>query len=134
MTKQMYKLSIIDNDKLPFLKYIASGEKNAEGRIASKFVRNLRIGEKLLLFSKTKFVVCDIKYLHLYDSFENMLAVEGLKNMVPFVETTQQALDIYYRSPGAHRVKKLGCCAIGLDFLEEGVYNKRNMVSRGALL
>ena len=67
----MYKLSIIDNDNLPFLKYIASGEKKAEGRVASEFVKNLKIGEKLLLFSKTKFVVCNIKYLHFYDSFEN---------------------------------------------------------------
>lgn len=130
----MYKLSIIDNDNLPFLKYIASGEKKAEGRVASEFIRNLKIGEKLLLFSKAKFVICNIKYLHFYDSFENMLALEGLQNMVPFVETTQKALDIYYSFPGAHRVKKLGCCAIGLDFFEEGVYNKRNMVSRGALL
>ena len=62
----MYKLSIIDNDNLPFLKYIASGEKKAEGRIASKFVRNLKVGERLLLFSKVKFVVCKIKYLHFY--------------------------------------------------------------------
>ena len=119
----MHKLSIIDNVALPFLKYIASGEKTAEGRVASEFVKNLKIGEKLLLFSKTKFVVCNIKYLHFYDSFENMLALEGLQNMVPFVETTQKALDIYYSFPGARRVKKLGCCAIGLDFVEDGMYN-----------
>lgn len=121
--KEMHKLSIIDNNKLPFLKYIASREKKAEGRIASKFVRNLKVGEKLLLFSKVKFVVCNIKYLHFYKSFKEMLDVEGLENMVPFVETTQQALDIYNNFPGAARVKKLGCCAIGLDFIEDGVYN-----------
>ncbi len=119
----MYKLSIIDNDKLPFLKYIASGKKKAEGRAASEFVRNLKIGEKLLLFSKAKFVICNIKYLHFYDSFENMIDTEGLENMVPFVATTEQALKIYRSFPGAQRVKTLGCCAIGLDFLEEGVYD-----------
>lgn len=119
----MYKLSIIDNGKLPFLKYIASGEKTAEGRVASEFIRNLKIGEKLLLFSKAKFVICNIKYLHFYDSFEDMLYTEGLENMVPFVATTEQALKIYRSFPGSQRVKTLGCCAIGLDFLEEGVYN-----------
>lgn len=116
------------------MKHIASREKKAEGRIASKFVRNLKVGEKLLLFSKINFMVCDIKYLHFYKSFEGMLGAEGLENMVPFVETTQQALDIYNSFPGAVRVKKLGCCAIGLDFLEEGVYNERNTVSRGVSL
>lgn len=53
----MYKLSIIDNSKLPFLRCIASGEKKAECRIASEFVKNLKIVKKILLFSKEKFVI-----------------------------------------------------------------------------
>lgn len=121
----MYKLGIIDNSKLPFLRCIASGEKKAECRIASEFVKNLKIGKKILLFSKEKFVICNIKYLHFYNSFEEMLVSESVKNMVPFVDTHQQALQIYYSFPGALRVKTLGCCAIGLDFLEEGIYNGR---------
>lgn len=119
----MYKLSVIDNDKLPFLKYIASGEKKDEGRVSSEFVRNLKIGEKLLLFSGTKLVICNIKYLCFYDSCEDMLDTEGLENMVPFVDTNEQALKIYRSFHGSQRVKTLGCCSIGLDFIEDGVYN-----------
>ena len=48
-----------------------------------------------MLFSGTKFVICNIKYLHFYDSCEDMLDTEGLENMVPFVDTNEQALKIY---------------------------------------
>lgn len=54
--------------------------------------------------------------MRFYNSFEKMLVAKGVKNVVPFVEAYQEALQIYYSFPGALRVKILGCCAIGLDF------------------
>ena len=109
-----HKLSMINSKKLPFLQCIANGSKKAECRIASDFVRSFKVGEKLLLDGGREFVVCGITFLHFYKSFEEMLAAEGLKNMVPFAESIDRAIRIYESFPGAKRVEKLGCAAIGV--------------------
>ena len=120
----MHNLKMISNKKLPFLQYIENGKKKAEGRIATELIKSFKVGELLKLESPTEYVICEITYLNFYKSFEEMLNAESLKNMVPFVDNFEQALELYESFPGAERVKELGCCAIGvkhisseLDFL-----------------
>ena len=97
---------------------IANGSKKAECRVASDFVRSFKVGEKLLLDAAGEFVVCSITFLHFYKSFEEMLTAEGLKNMVPFAESFDRAVGIYKSFPGAGRVEKFGCAAIGVRCIE----------------
>ncbi len=111
----MKTLKIISNKKLPFLEYISRGEKTAEGRIATKFVKNLEIGELLQLKNETSSVICNIRYLNFYRSFREMLTHEKFENMVPFVDSIEDAIKIYESFPGANRINSLGCCAIGIS-------------------
>lgn len=97
-------MSIIDNNKLPFLRYIASCEKKAECRVASEFVRNWQ-GDFVVF--KRKVCALQHKYLHYYNSLEEMLVSEGIKNMVPLVDTHQQALQMYCSFFGCPASKKL---------------------------
>ena len=113
----LHELSIINNKKLPFLQYISLKIKKAECRIATSNIKNFKVGDKLLLKSKDEFVLCEITYLHFYKSFEDMLNAEGFENMIPFAESFDEALRVYNSFPGAGRVKKNGCCAIGIKYL-----------------
>ncbi|MDO4476994.1 MAG: hypothetical protein Q4B93_03460 [Clostridia bacterium] len=113
----MHKLNFINNPKLPLFKYIVDGSKKAEGRVLSDYIRSFKIGEELLLQASKEFVVCEISYLNFYKSFEDMLNTEGFKNMIPFAQSFDEALRVYNSFPGANRVKKNGCCAIGIKYL-----------------
>lgn len=100
------------------MQYIDLGIKKAECRIATGAVRNFKIGERLLLKGRGEFVLCEITYMNFYDSFEDMIAGEKTKNIVPFVDSDDEALQIYKSFPGWERVKTMGCCAIGVRRLE----------------
>ena len=114
----MHKLSIINNKKMPFLQYITLGIKKAECRIASNNIRSFQVSDKLLLQSSGEFVLCEITYMHFYKSFEDMILKEKTENIVPFVNSDEEALKIYQSFPGWQRVKSLGCCAIGVKPLK----------------
>ena len=111
----MHELSIINNKKLPFLQYISLKIKKAECRIATNNIRNFKVGDELFLKGKGEFVLCDITYLHFYENFEDMISGEDTENIVPFVDSDEEALKIYKSFPGSQRIKNMGCCAIGIN-------------------
>ncbi len=113
----MRSLRIISNKKLPFLQYIQSGKKKAEGRIAINFVKSFKTGDLLKLENSSEYAVCEITYLNFYSDFEEMLTSEGLKNMLPFADSLEEGIKIYKSFPGAKRVNELGCCAIGIKHI-----------------
>ena len=112
-----HKLNIINNKSMPFLQYIANGLKKADGRVTTKTVKKFRVGDNLSLIANKEYVLSEIVYLNFYKSFEEMLLKEGLKNMLPFVNSFEEGIKIYNSFPGASRVKKLGCCAIGVKYI-----------------
>ena len=103
---------------MPFLQYITLGIKKAECRIASNNIRSFQVSDILLLQSSGEFVLCAITYMHFYKSFEDMILKEKTENIVPFVNSDEEALKIYQSFPGWQRVKSLGCCAIGVKPLK----------------
>ena len=113
----MYKLNFMNDPKNSLLKTIVKGNKKAEGRVLSDYIKSFKIGEELLLQASQEFVVCEISYLNFYKSFEEMLNTEGFKNMIPFAQCFDEALRVYKSFPGANRVKVNGCCAIGIKYL-----------------
>lgn len=117
----LHELSIINNKKLPFLQYISLKIKKAECRIATSNIKNFKVGDELLLKSKDEFVLCEITYLHFYKSFEDMIFCEKTENIVPFVDSNEEALRIYKNFPGSQRVKSMGCCAIGVNPLKSNL-------------
>ncbi len=119
----MYKLKFINNDNLPLFKYIVNGSKKAEGRVASDYVKKFKVGEELLLQATGEFLVVKITYLNFYKSFEEMLNAEGFKNMIPFAENFEDALNVYRGFPGSKRVESMGCCAIGIKYLRGKLLN-----------
>jgi Uncharacterized conserved protein len=113
-----YKLSIINNFKFPFLQYIYTGDKKAECRISTEYIKKFKIGDKLILQGKNEFALCKITFLNFYKNFEIMVSSEGFHNLIPFAKNEEDAIRIYKNFPGATRVKSKGCCAIGVKWLE----------------
>ena len=118
----MYTMNFTNNSEMPLFKCILEGSKKAEGRIATEYVRSIKVGEELLLKSSEEYIVCKITYLNFYKSFEEMLTAEGFKNMIPFVDSFEEAVGIYKKFPGAERVTTMGCCAIGIKYVRGNVF------------
>lgn len=59
--------------------------------------------------------------MNFYKSFEEMILAEKRENIVPFVNSNEEALKIYKSFPGWQRVKNLGCCAIGVKRLDSNL-------------
>lgn len=115
---KMHELDMVNNRELPFLQYMERGIKKAEGRVATPQVQSMKIGERLYLKGVTEYGIFEITYLHFYPSFSDMLDGEGLKTMVPFVDTKEEAIKIYESFEGHEEVEEYGCCAIGIKHIE----------------
>ena len=52
-----------------------------------------------------------------------MLISEGVKNMLPFLnnDELEKGIKVYQNFPGAERVKKFGCVAIGIKVIESNI-------------
>lgn len=119
---KVHHMSIINTVERPYLKWLASGEKTAEGRINTPDRRKMQVGEYIFLFNNIKEdqnILGIISFKHEYKTFREMLITEGVSNMLPFLksEDLEQAIKVYEGFPGAERVKKLGCVAIGLKII-----------------
>jgi ASC-1-like (ASCH) protein len=121
LPKADFFLSITSTPRRPYLELIAGKKKKAEGRIYHERIKTFQIGKRLCLYNQRDYVLCKIMALHPYVSFEKMLLAEGIQNMLPFVNSMEEALGIYHSFPGAHRVTTYGAVAILLDPTESSI-------------
>ena len=115
---RMHELDMVNHRGLPFMQYMERGIKKAEGRVATPQVRSMKIGDRLYLKGTEEYGIFEITYLHFYPGFSEMLDGEGLKTMVPFVDTKEEAIGIYESFEGHEEVEEYGCCAIGIQHIE----------------
>lgn len=113
-----FYLPIINTPSRPYLKWLCNGEKKAEGRVFGSTCRKMKTGATIILHDKKRgeWVLGEIKFLHIYKSFSEMLKAEGVNNMLPFLTENdlQKAVEVYERFPGSQRVMQEGCVAIGI--------------------
>ena len=118
---KVHRLSIINTIERPYLKWLANGQKTAEGRINTPARRKMQVGEQIFLFNnkKDQNILGVISFKHEYKTFREMLASEGVNNMLPFLksEELEQAVKVYESFPGAERIKEFGCVAIGIKVI-----------------
>ena len=120
--KAVHNLSIICSADRPYLRWLANGKKVAEGRVNTPKYRSMRIGDTVSFLDKktSSYIHGKIKFKHEYNSFEEMLLAEGVNNMLPFLKNHELAegVAVYNSFPGALRVNKFGCVAIGITVLK----------------
>ena len=113
---------MINTAKRPYLKWLKDGIKTAEGRVNSAKYKGIQLGDEVF-FTDTQsetFIKGVVIFKHEYVSFKEMLISEGVKNMLPFLDDDEleKGIKVYQNFPGAERVKKFGCVAIGINVTE----------------
>lgn len=116
-----HKLSIINTVERPYLTWLDSGIKTAEGRVNAQKCRQMNLQDTILLFNNVdyQYIYGTIAFKHEYPSFEEMLVNEGVKNMLPFLNDgdLEKGIEVYNSFPGSSRVLELGCVAIGISVI-----------------
>lgn len=114
-----HTIPIDSSSEAPYIKWIAQGQKRAEGRVNRELYHGMKVGETLRMENKQgEYVLCLITYKHTYGSFREMLESEGLHNMLPAARTIEEGVAVYESFPSAAYVGKWGVVAIGLNPLE----------------
>ncbi|MGE3954972.1 MAG: hypothetical protein AB7F31_07310 [Parachlamydiales bacterium] len=104
--------------------------KKAEGRVYGQMLRNwkLQSGDHLKLGNRTCAILCEVVFLHVYKSFQEMLKGEGIGAMLPQIEKQtfpseeakmKAAIKVYEGFPGSDRVRDSGAVAIGVKFIKD---------------
>lgn len=120
--KAKHNLSMINTADRPYLNWLASGKKKAEGRVNSPKYRSMKIGDTISFRDRKTghYIYGKIKFKHEYKSFEEMLNSEGVSNMLPFLKNHELAegVAVYNAFPRASRVREFGCVAIGITVIK----------------
>lgn len=114
----MHSFSMLETPQRPYLMWLKTGLKTAEGRVNTPSYRKVLVGDPIVFTNRDSghFLRGIVTFKHEYPDFEAMLRAEGVRNMLPFCEDgdIRKALAVYQAFPGAHRVKEFGCVALGL--------------------
>lgn len=102
------------NVQEPYHTFILNGVKTVEGRLNKGKFAALKIGDRLSLNKQTLFEVIAIVP---YDSFRDMIEAEGVQNIVPDKQTTDEAVQVYYRFYTPLQEKECGVLAIRIKKL-----------------
>jgi ASC-1-like (ASCH) protein len=117
--KAKHNLPMINTATRPYLSWLESGKKTAEGRVNGPAYQKMRVGDSISFCDKKsgQYIYGVIKFKHEYTSFQEMLSSEGVSNMLPFLKDSEltEGVRTYNRFPGASRVNKFGCVAIGIS-------------------
>jgi ASC-1-like (ASCH) protein len=106
-----------------YICWIRDGVKTVEGRVNDPKYENIKAGSLIRLFdqsNESSYVLCLVKSVNRYKTFEEMLKTEGVSNCVPETSDLEEALKIYRGFPGYEvREVKYGALAFQLQ-----IYNQ----------
>lgn len=104
--------TIAINVQEPYATYILNGTKTVEGRLNKGKFAEAQVGDHVLLNESVNFlIVAKTAYL----SFKEMIESEGLKNVIPNVETVDSAVQVYYKFYTSEQEKEFGVVALKLQ-------------------
>ena len=104
----MKKINI--NVQEPYYSCIINGSKTIEGRLNKGKFATIEKGDIVLLGEKEiPFLVAEKT---IYDTFEQMIYFEGIKNVMPDKKDTAEVLKVYYKYYTPEQENKFGVVAI----------------------
>jgi ASC-1-like (ASCH) protein len=106
---------IIDiNVQEPYVSFILNGTKTVEGRLNKGKFLNIKITDTLRINNNEEFIVVA---KNIYSSFKDMIASEGLKNVIPDVASIDEAVAVYYKFYTKEDEQKYG--VIGIKIIKK---------------
>lgn len=120
--------------KSEYLDYIVNESKTIEIRLATPSLENLRKNDLIVFHDENdRYTLCQVEYAKRYATFEDLLAMEGTVNAIPFLEPGAESgcglicegVRMINDLPGyEERVKMLGALAIKINFIK---FNSKNL-------
>lgn len=113
-----------------YLRLIQSGEKTHEGRVNGPLCQKIGVGDHIKFFDRKAHwgIICEVTEKKEFSTFDKMLDEIKERNLLPHMKKQfenmtskamrEAALKVYQSFPGAYRVSRNGCVAIGVKFLE----------------
>ncbi len=100
------------NVQEPYFSLIASGKKTIEGRLAKDKFKSLNSEDIITI---NDYLTKRVDYVNIYDSFEDMLIMEGVINTIPDAKTLKDAVNVYYKFFTQEDEKIFKVCAIKIS-------------------
>lgn len=99
--------------------YVKNGQKVIEGRLKRRKFANFRIDDEIEISNdfnndKLKIKIVDIKT---YQTFEDFLKNNNIKNILPNIQSIEEGLDIYNCIYSKEEEKEFGIIAIFMKLL-----------------
>ena len=104
------------NVQEPYLSFMLNKQKTVEGRLNKGKFKDLKIGDILLIGPDEKRFL--IEGTTLYKSFRGMIEKEGIENVIPYKDNTDDAEAIYYKFYTKEQEIEFGVMAIKIKILE----------------
>lgn len=112
---------IIHTFERQYLRLWESGLKKVDGRVNDAKYKQVNVKDEVVLCrNDNDFIKGVVTFRHEYSTIEEMLRLEGVKNMLPFLDDSdiEKGVRIYQEFPGWERVVKYGCVAFGIKIIE----------------
>lgn len=100
------------NVQEPYATLILNGLKTVEGRLNKGKFAEAQVGDHVLLNESVDFVIVAKTA---YSTFKEMIESEGLKNVIPNVETVDAAVQVYYKFYTPEQEKEFGVVALKIE-------------------
>lgn len=98
----------------PSFTYLKKDEKTIEAQVKTGKYQAIKKGDHLMVYNKTETDTIELKVLRVtsYESFQELLEIEPLKQVLPDAETIEEAVEIYTKFYTPADEKKFGVVAI----------------------
>lgn len=103
----------------PYFTFLKNGQKTVEGRVREGKYCNIKPGDEIDVFNveETESVLVSVKRVACYKSIKDMLTKEGVKKLLPDMETIDQGVEVYRNFYTPEQEKKFGVVAIEVERL-----------------
>ena len=101
----------------PYFTFVKNGQKTIEGRLKKGEYANLKAEDHIVVSNdaETDSVEVVVKDIRLYPTFELMLNSENLKQVLPDIETIDQAIQVYRQFYTPEQEAEFGVIAIEIS-------------------
>jgi len=104
----MQKITI--NVQEPYHSLILNGKKTAEGRLNKGKFGSIGVGDVLIM--EPEQIEFKVIGKNIYKTFREMIVSEGIENVVPDKNSTDDAVNVYYKFYTKEQEKEFGVVAI----------------------
>jgi ASC-1-like (ASCH) protein len=100
--------------KEPYYTFVKNGQKTVEGRLVKGKYAKMSLGDQIIVQTEDESGSFDVKIIGLnrYQSFRDMLEAEGIKNVLPNLDTVEEGILEYYKFYTKEQEKEFGVLAI----------------------